>query len=111
MDSISYVINNYNTRITIDELAHSAGLSRTSYIKRFRDTTGKSLKQFMSHLRITAAKKMLKMDQPISKIADECGFYDAAHFTKTFIAVTGVSPSAFKNGEVDSSAQYIPLIE
>lgn len=111
MDSISYVINNYNTRITIDELAHSAGLSRTAYIKRFRDTTGKSLKQFMSSLRITAAKKLLEIDQPISKIADECGFYDAAHFTKTFIAVTGMSPTAYKKGEADNSSQYKPLIE
>ncbi|MBQ7390693.1 MAG: helix-turn-helix transcriptional regulator [Clostridia bacterium] len=111
MDSISYVINNYNKRITIDELAHSAGLSRTAYIKRFRDTTGKSLKQFMTHLRITAAKKLLALDQPISRIAEECGFYDAAHFIKTFIAATGMSPTEYKKSDKDSPSQYKPLID
>jgi AraC-like DNA-binding protein len=110
MDSISYVIENFNKRLTIDELAHTAGLSRTSFIKRFRDTTGKSPKQFITHLRITAAKRLLSSDRSISKIAEECGFYDAAHFIKTFTSATGMSPIAYKNANADEFSQYQTLI-
>lgn len=109
MDSISYIMKNYNKKLTIDELAHAAGLSRTSYIKRFRETTGKSPKQFITHTRITAAKRLLNSDYSISKIAEETGFYDAAHFMKTFSAVTGMSPAEYKITN-DIASQYRSLI-
>jgi AraC-like DNA-binding protein/mannose-6-phosphate isomerase-like protein (cupin superfamily) len=99
MDSISYIITHYNQRLTIDELAHKSGLSRTVYIKRFRDTTGRSPKQFITNTRISAAKKLLSTDCTISKIAEDTGFYDAAHFMKTFTALTGMSPTEYRNAE------------
>ena len=110
MDSISYIIENYHTNITIDELAHASNLSRTSYIKRFRESTGKSPKQFITGLRISAAKKLLSTERSISKIAEDCGFYDASHFIKIFERVTGMSPVAFRNSNVGESAQYHSLI-
>ena len=110
MDSISYVIKHYNERLTIDELAHASGLSRTAYIKRFRDTTGKSPKQFITHTRISAAKRLLASDYSISKIAEETGFYDAAHFMKTFLAVTGMSPTEYRSANSDGSSQYQGII-
>lgn len=97
MDTISYIIKNINKNLTIDQLAHLSGLSRTSFIKRFRDTTGKSPKQFIMERRIQSAKKLLTTDRSISKVADECGFYDAAHFIKTFTRATGMSPIQYKN--------------
>ena len=109
MDSISYIVKNYNKKLTIDELAHASGLSRTAYIKRFRETTGKSPKQFITHTRIAAAKKLLGTNLSISKIAEETGFYDAAHFMKTFIAATGISPAEYKMSE-SASSEYRSLI-
>jgi AraC-like DNA-binding protein len=97
MDTISYIIKNINKNLTIDQLAHLSGLSRTAFIKRFRDTTGKSPKQFIMERRIQSAKKLLTTDRSISKVADECGFYDAAHFIKTFTRATGMSPIQYKN--------------
>lgn len=97
MDTISYIIKNLDKNLTIDQLAHLSGLSRTAFIKRFRDTTGKSPKQFIMERRIQSAKKLLTTDRSISKVADECGFYDAAHFIKTFTRATGMSPIQYKN--------------
>ena len=109
MDSISYVIKHYNEKLVIDDLAHAAGLSRTVYIKRFRETTGKSPKQFITHTRIAAAKKLLATDLSISKIAEETGFYDAAHFMKTFLAITGMSPTEYRNAD-NTATQYQSII-
>lgn len=111
MDTISYIIENYNKRLTIDNLAHAAGLSRTSFIKRFHDTTGKSPKQFIMHQRISAAKKLLlNSDRSINKIAEDCGFYDASHFIKTFTNVVGMSPIEFKSSGTDKDIPYQTLI-
>ena len=97
MDSISYVIKNFKKHLTIDELAKIARLSRTSYIKRFKETTGKSPKQYITHTRISEAKKLLLSELSISKVAEETGFYDAAHFIKTFTSLTGMSPNEYRN--------------
>ncbi len=97
MDSISHVIENYNRKITIDDLAHISGLSRTAYIKRFREVTGKSPKRFINKRRIAEAKKLLlSTDRSISKIAEDTGFYDAAHFIKAFTSEVGLSPSVYR---------------
>ncbi|MBR2971527.1 MAG: AraC family transcriptional regulator [Clostridia bacterium] len=104
MDTISYIIKNLDKNLTIDQLAHLSGLSRTAFIKRFRDTTGKSPKQFIMERRIQSAKKLLATDRSISKVADECGFYDAAHFIKTFTRATGMSPIQYKNMQTDPSS-------
>ena len=109
MDSITYIIKNYNKHLTIDELAKGAGLSRTAYIKRFRETTGKTPKQFITQMRISEAKRLLNSDLSLGKIAEETGFYDTAHFMKTFISVTGISPSAYKNAD-NKQDQYKTLI-
>ena len=109
MDSITCVIKNYNKHLTIDELAKGAGLSRTAYIKRFRETTGKTPKQFITHMRITEAKRLLNSELSLSKIAEETGFYDTAHFMKTFISVTGISPSAYKTTD-NKQDQYKTII-
>ena len=97
MDSISYVIKNFKKHLTIDELAKIARLSRTSYIKRFKETTGKSPKQYITHTRISEAKKLLLSELSISKVAEETGFYDAAHFIKTFTSLTSMSPNEYRN--------------
>ena len=112
MDTISYIIENYNKRLIIDDLARASGLSHTAFIKRFRDTTEKSPKQFIMHQRISAAKKLLlNSDRSINKIAEDCGFYDASHFIKAFTSVTGMSPIEFKNSKVDKDTPYQTLID
>ena len=110
MDTISYVIKNYNQQLTIEELSKNAGLSRTSFIKRFRETTGKSPKQFITHIRIAEAKKLLSSNLSITKIAEKTGFYDAAHFMKTFTSAVGVSPSEYRSLEGTSNATYKRII-
>lgn len=97
MDSISHIIERYSEKITIDELSRSAGMARTAYIRRFREVTGKTPKQFITEQRIKAAKALLlNPDKSITRIAEDVGFYDAAHFIKCFSAYTGISPTDYR---------------
>ena len=97
MDSILQAFNNYCNKLTIEELAKAAGMSRTAYIQRFRELTGTTPRSYITARRIERAKELLKAtDKSINKIAEETGFYDAAHFSKAFAAATGKSPKAFR---------------
>ena len=104
MDSISHIIDNFDKKITIDELASLAGLARTTYIKRFRSVTGKSPKQFITERRLKEAQNLLtSSDRSISKIAEDVGFYDAAHFIRTFLSVYGISPSEYRESKTKNA--------
>ncbi|EDY16394.1 transcriptional regulator, AraC family [Chthoniobacter flavus Ellin428] len=43
-----------------------------------------------------ASRKLADTDKTIAAVAVECGFYDHAHFTRSFHAVTGISPSRYR---------------
>lgn len=97
MESISMILHSSNEKLTIESLAQVAGLSRTAYIKRFRETMGMPPRHFIMKRRLSEAKKLLiETDKPISKIAEETGFYDTAHFSKCFTMSEGISPTDYR---------------
>ena len=97
VDSITMILEKYNTKLTIDSLARIAGLSRTAYIEKFRETMGTSPRHFIMTERIKAAKWLLaSTDNPIARVAEEVGYYDTSHFSKCFTAAEGISPTEYR---------------
>ncbi len=65
-------------------------------MKRF---FGLTPSQFITKTRIASASRLLReTDQSVAAIALACGFYDHSAFTRTFRAMTGVTPTQFRNG-------------
>lgn len=103
MDSVSYVLENYSEKITIEVLASKANMSRTTYINKFSEVFGIPPRQFIMQQRVKAAKELLsRTDKPIVRIADECGFYDAAHLNKCFTAAEHVSPTEYRKSALQN---------
>jgi AraC-like DNA-binding protein len=60
--------------------------------------------RYLMHARMSQACALLdSSDKPVAEISQEVGFRDAFHFTKTFRAVVGSSPSAYRS---DSGEQW-----
>ncbi len=95
---MEYIHSHYAQRIHTAELASLIHMS-PSYISRlFREQTGRSIGQYISSVRIMAAKSLLRnTDEPLDKIAAQTGFYDQSHFCKTFKAKTGQTPASFRH--------------
>ncbi len=95
--SINVIMQRYNEKLTIEELSAIAGLSRTAYIKRFKEVTGMSPRQFILRQRINVAKRLLATtEKSITKIADEVGFFDTSHFIKAFVSSCGMTPLEYR---------------
>ncbi len=82
----------------IESLAAEAGYSYNRFLRAFRSCTGFSPHQYLLHLRLTCAKKLMRnRSLTLLEIALDCGFASHAHFSRTFQKQYGVSPSRFRS--------------
>jgi AraC-like DNA-binding protein len=78
-------------------VAAQVHLSERHARRLFLESTGKSMKQYLTLLRLDVAKqRLLNQEETISDIAYGVGFNDVRHFSTTFRAVVGVTPSEFR---------------
>lgn len=62
-----------------------AGLSISQFERRFRDACGTSPRKYVLRVRVDAAARMLiGTGLTVSEIAQECGFHDHAHLSRSF---------------------------
>ena len=81
----------------LDDLAQSAGMSVSSYTKKFREQTGLSPLNYLTGLRLDKASLMLaETDCSIAEIAFRCGLCDANYMTKLFRVRLGITPDQYR---------------
>ena len=78
---------------TLQDLARSAGMSRTAFAQTFKKAVGKSPMDYLTHWRMTlAAKRMQDGGETISSIAPALGYKSASAFSAAFKRQWGASP-------------------
>jgi AraC-like DNA-binding protein len=83
--------------VTNAELAQRAGLSVSQFERIFRSNLGLSPRQYLMRIRIEeSARALAEGHETITAIAHRFGFYDHAHFTRSFRKVMGTTPSAYR---------------
>nr|WP_307990729.1 AraC family transcriptional regulator [uncultured Niameybacter sp.] len=94
-DILSYINNNIEHNITIDELANHFYLS-TSYICRiFKATTGTTIVKYITARRISIAKTLLANGLNVTDTFLQCGFNDYSNFVRAFTKAVGISPKKY----------------
>ncbi|MBB5350969.1 AraC-like DNA-binding protein/mannose-6-phosphate isomerase-like protein (cupin superfamily) [Haloferula luteola] len=94
---ISTLEQQYAEPWTVAALARMAGLSRTNFLRTFRQATGQSPIGFLIGLRVESAKRLLRQsDRSMTAIAHDCGFGDSNYFARKFREATGRTPTEFR---------------
>jgi AraC-like DNA-binding protein len=84
--------------LDVTRLAEISGISEVYLRKLFSKTLGVSPKQYLIDLRMSKAKQLLKNTQlPITQISEKCGYQNIYHFSRTFKATTGYSPTEYRS--------------
>lgn len=93
---IEFMHQYFGQKITIDDLAKKANMSKSHFIRVFKKTTGLSPMDYLIDIRIEKAKKLLNAGtKNISEVSLLCGFSSTSHFSSTFSKHVGVSPSKY----------------
>lgn len=83
--------------VSISDVAGGCGLSRSYFIKAFRQTVGTTPHRWLLEHRVDKAKiLLLKSDRSVADIARDCGFSDQAHLTRVFASTIGAPPAAWR---------------
>ena len=82
-------------RTTLSDVAAALSVSVSALCHKYRQETGQSLMQDLLRIRTELAKPLLRKGYPLKQIADQLGFSDAFHLSKTFKRVVGQSPRDF----------------
>jgi AraC-like DNA-binding protein len=81
--------------ITLAALARECGLSRFQVLRGFARATGFTPHAYLMQRRIDLARRLIARGTPLAEAADESGFADQSHMTRSFVSKFGISPGAY----------------
>lgn len=97
-EALSFIEQNFQNDISVEDIAACRGLNRSYFGKIFRDAMGKSPQEFLMNYRMAKAAELLKLTQlSIGDIGNAVGYPNQLHFSRAFKNIYGISPRDWRN--------------
>ena len=95
--AVRYLQNYYNENTDVGYLADICNLSRSHFLRVFKETVGTTPHQYLLSTRIEQAKRLLSDSTfSVSDISSMVGFEDSFYFSRIFKKITGVTPREYR---------------
>lgn len=95
-----YIFDHLGDSLTLEAIANHVHLAPQYACTVFKKETGTTITQFIISQRIDLAKRMIMTrNDPIGKIAEQCGFDDYCYFSHTFKRITGISAAEYRKAK------------
>ena len=96
-----YIRAHYAEPLSLDALLAQTPVSKSWFLRLFRQYTGTTPYNFLLSTRITRAKELLVLtDFAVSEVAHQVGFGDESNFSTRFTAMVGQSPQQYRKSAV-----------
>jgi transcriptional regulator GlxA family with amidase domain len=93
----TFIENNFQEKITVDELASMLALGRRNLERRFKKATSNTVIEYIQRVKIEAAKKSFETTRKnINEIMYDVGYSDTKAFRTVFRKITGLSPIEYR---------------
>jgi AraC-like DNA-binding protein len=93
--AFEYLEQNYQSQISLKEVAGAAGFSEYHFSRVFKKATEKNFLNYLNEYRIKKAERFLFEDVTITQAAYASGFNSLVTFNRIFKQVKGCSPSEY----------------
>ena len=95
--AIEYINAHIHERLSIDEICHVLHVSKYYFCKKFKQSTGITVMNYILMTRIISAKNMLEnSDLAIGEISSRCGFSSQSYFCRVFKDESGKTPLQYQ---------------
>ncbi|NOK34769.1 helix-turn-helix transcriptional regulator [Corallococcus exercitus] len=81
--------------ITLESLARQVGWNRFHLCRAFREELGMPPHAYLTHLRISRARRLLSQGQTPAEVALQVGLYDQSLLNRHFKRIVGITPGQF----------------
>ncbi|RAJ81991.1 transcriptional regulator GlxA family with amidase domain [Chitinophaga dinghuensis] len=100
-----FIEQNFQDRVTVDQLANMLALGRRSLERRFKKATSNTVTEYIQRVKMEVAKKSFESSRKnISEVMYDVGYADIKAFRTIFRKVTGLSPIEYRNKYNKSAA-------
>ncbi len=94
---LDFTLAHFQGEISLETIAEIAHLTVPAFCRYFKKRTQKTYIEFLNHLRINHACKLLTDSElSIAQVGLECGFHNLSNFHQLFKRHTGLSPLQYK---------------
>lgn len=90
-----YLHDNHHRNVTLDECAKLTGTSKFHLHRSFVAELGVPPHQYLSGVRISRARDLLRGGARPADVASLTGFCDQSHLTRVFTEIVGLTPGAY----------------
>ncbi len=95
--AVRFIWEHYHEDIGTAEVAAAAGLSRRTLEREFVKHLGQTVNHEIAQVRVERAKQLLVGTRlKAHQVAEQCGFTDIVHLSKSFHRLTGIRPSQYR---------------
>ena len=99
-EAISFIELNYGRAISVEDIADFCNINRSYLNRLFKESTGKTLQNFLMYYRMNRAAELLKVSElTVNEIGKRCGYQNQLHFSRAFKTIFGLSPMQWKKKE------------
>ena len=96
-EAFSFIEQNFQNDISVEDIAASCGLNRSYFGKIFHENMGKTPQEFHISYRMTKAAELLKLTGLyIADIGNAVGYPNQLHFSRAFKNVYNISPRQWR---------------
>jgi AraC-like DNA-binding protein len=81
---------------SLEELAHVAGMSRTSFVVHFREVMGVPPLTYLTTWRMHLAERDLRAGGSVAQVAEAVGYQSESAFSHAFKRAMGVTPGRYR---------------
>lgn len=94
---LAFIHRNYAEKITLEQIASSAMISKRECLRCFQTAIGKPPVAYLLEYRIQKAEQLLRATGlSVTEIAMQTGFSGSAYFAKMFRELRGISPGQYR---------------
>ena len=105
-EALRYINNNLSEELSVESLANMCYLSRYYFMRRFKESTGYTVHNYICQKRLTAAAELLEGGMGVTEAAARVGFSEYSSFLRAFKKAYSATPSEYLQRREKLDSQY-----